>query len=89
MTNTLIVSASVREPLPTNISHQATDLLTTNDLGNPSHMNIHTGTNDLEKLRTSQCISNYYELLKLVSDKHSSSKVIVSSLLIRADGIDK
>ena len=89
MANTLIVSASVREPLPTNISHQATDLLTTNDLGNPSHINIHTGTNDLEKLRTSQCISNYYELLKLVSEKHSSSKVIVSSLLIRADGIDK
>lgn len=67
----------------------ATDLLTTNDLGNPSHIIIHTGTNDLEKLRTSQCISNYHELLKLVSEKHSSSKVIVSSLLIRADGIDK
>ena len=64
----------------------ATDLLTTNDLGNPSHIIIHTGTNDLEKLRTSQCISNYHELLKLVSEKHSSSKVIVSSLLIRADG---
>lgn len=31
----------------------ATDLLTTNDLGNPSHIIIHTGTNDLEKLRTS------------------------------------
>ena len=32
---------------------------------------------------------NYSNWSKLVSEKHSSSKVIVSSLLIRADGIDK
>ena len=63
------------------ITSSATDRLTTNDLGNPSHIIIHTGT--------SQCISNYHEILKLVSEKQSSSKVIVSSLLIRADGIDK
>ena len=66
----------------------ATDLLTTNDLGNPSHIIIQTGTNDLEKLRTSQFIRNYHELYsnlflrnthrQKLSSHHSSSAKTVS-----------
>ena len=88
MANTLIVSASVQEPLPTNISHQLLHqpLIFLQQIISAIQA---TSSYTLEKLRTSQCTSNYHELLKLVSEKHSSSKVIVSSLLNRADGIDK
>ena len=55
----------------------ASDHLTTNDLGNPSHINIHTSTNDLDKSRTSQCISNYTHRQKL-SSHHSLSAQTVS-----------
>ena len=65
------------------------ETLKSNDLRKPTHIIIHTGTNDLDKSTVSQCIYKYQEMVKLVSDKHPSSKIIISSILIRADSLDE
>lgn len=67
----------------------ATETLNSNDLGKPTLIIIHTGTNDLDRSTESQCINKYQEMVKLVSDKHPSSKIIISSILIRADSLDQ
>ena len=56
----------------------AIETLKSNDLRKPTHIIIHTGTNDLDRSTVSQCIYKYQEMVKLVSDKHPSSKIIIS-----------
>lgn len=65
-------------------THQAIDLLSEERLGSPSHIIIHTGTNDL---RSQQ--ERVSESLKRVTEKASTtfpnSRVVISTLLPRKD----
>lgn len=63
-------------------------MLCTEDLGNSSHIVIHNGTNDLEHLTLSQCNEKLNEVITSAATKYPSSKIIISSILVRADDKD-
>lgn len=62
----------------------AKDILQNSSLNNPSHIIIHTGTNDL-KARTTDVAMALINIIKIATKKHPQAKVIVSSLLPRRD----
>ena len=63
----------------------AIDYVKSSDLGNPSNILIHTGTNDLDRLPLRECISGFEELINLVAQRYPRSRVLLSTLIIRAD----
>ena len=64
---------------------KATQVLNSNDLGNPSHIILHAATNDLDTMNANQCCNKMQSLMKLASEKYPSSKIIIPSLVVRGD----
>ena len=62
--------------------------LTESTLGQPSHITIHVGTNDIELASPNSCLPNFQNLIQIASQKYLTSKILISSLLKRADDID-
>ena len=60
-----------------------------NDIGNPSHIVIHVGTNDLEHIPVDACAAQLKDVIQMASKKFQSSKIIVSSVLKRSDEGDQ
>ena len=65
-----------------------TKTLSESDLGIPSHIIIHVGTNDIEHNPPDSCQSQFQEMVRLTAQKYPSSKVLISSLLKRSDDKD-
>ena len=65
-----------------------TKMLTESDLGNPSHIIIHVGTNDIEHNTLDSCQSQFQEMVRLTVERYPSAKVLISSLLKRSDDKD-
>lgn len=92
MANTLILNALVQKHRPANTLlpvTSATELLKSSDLGNPPHIIIHTGTNDLEKLSAPHCMEKYNEMVRVASENYPLWKIVISALLVRADIVDQ
>ena len=66
----------------------AIEIVTNNDLGTPSSLIVHTGTNDIEKSSTETCFENFQALIDLTAQKFPNTKIIISSLLVRNDKFD-
>ena len=64
----------------------ATKALTETSLGRPSH--IHVGTNDIERSSLDSCYAQLQTMVDVASQKYSSSKILISSLLKRRDVLD-
>ena len=64
------------------------DELNKNDLGNPSHIIIHTGTNDIENSTLDSCVGDFQLMVDIASQKYPNAKILVSTLLVRADNFD-
>ena len=62
--------------------------LTESTLGQPSHIIIHVGTNDIEHASPYSCLPNFQNLIQIALQKYPTSKILISSLLKRADDID-
>ena len=62
--------------------------LAESSIGQPSHIIIHVGTNDIERTSLSACQANFQHMLEIASQKYPSSKILISSLLKRADDFD-
>ena len=62
--------------------------LTETPIGRPSHIIIHVGTNDIERSPLDSCYTQFQTMMDIASQKYSSSKVLISSLLKRTDDID-
>ena len=59
------------------------------NLGTPSHLIIHVGTNDIETNPVEVCQSKFQDLLQLPPQRYPTSKVILSFLLKRNDDKDQ
>ena len=66
----------------------AIESVTNQNLGSPSSLIIHTGTNDLEKSPPEVCFDNFQALIDLTAQKFPHTKIIISSLLVRNDQFD-
>ena len=62
--------------------------LTESTLGQPSHIIIHVGTNDIEHALPYSCLPNFQNLIQIASQKYLTSKILISSLLKRTNDID-
>ena len=67
----------------------ATKEIRDSDLGTPSHVIIHVGTNDIESNPVEVCQSQFHDLLQLTAQRYPTSKVLLSSLLKRNDDKDQ
>lgn len=65
-------------------TQKAKDIIQRGALTNPSHIIIHTGTNDL-KVSTSGVAKSLIDTIKMANQSHPDAKVIISSLLPRRD----
>ena len=64
------------------------DELNKNDLGNPSHIIIHTGTNDIENSTLDSCVGDFQLMVDIALQKYPNAKILVSTLLVRADNFN-
>lgn len=55
------------------------------DLGKPSHIVIHVGTNDIEQNSVDFCHALFKEMIQLAATKYPTSKILISSLIVRDD----
>ena len=60
-------------------------MLNEDDLGKPSHIVIHVGTNDIEYNSIDLCQTQFKEMLKIAITKYPTSKILLSSLVVRGD----
>ena len=55
------------------------------DLGKPSHIVIHVGTNDIEHNSVDSCHTLFKGMIQLAATKYPTSKILISSLVVRDD----
>ena len=55
------------------------------DLGKPSNIVSHVGTNDIENKSVDFCHTLFNEMIELAATKYPTSKILISSLVVRDD----
>ena len=65
-----------------------TKTLTDTSLGRTNHIIIHVGTNAIARSSLHSCQTQFQTMIDVVSQKYSSSKVLISSLLKHHDDIE-
>ena len=65
------------------------EILNNENWGTPSTIIIHTGTNDIEKSTLETCFENFQILIDTAAQKYPTTKIVISSLLVRANTISR
>ena len=65
-----------------------TKILMESNLGNPRHIIVHVGTNDIEHKTLDSCQSQFQEMVRITVEQYPSANFLISSLLKRSDDKD-